>query len=281
MAEAANTARLAAVRRIVVHGGLAHTADIMACAIALAYGVPHDAEIARRNPTPEELDDPATLVLDVGGVHDPARLDFDHHGRGRDAEPKCAYKLLAEWLGADAELARLYPWYAAWNLVDVLGTNGTARRLGTTGEALEGFVAHPLADLVIRQFASDPAFRAQTVVKLARGIDKTRRCWTLINARAAMTEIAGLPVADLRGCGQDEVSRCSEAWMRPRRPACSVSRDSRGTGLTVLRHNDDPRLDFARCAGRPYALFAHPGGFVLKTRRPDDDLARILEDART
>lgn len=280
MAEDERVKRLGTVRRIVVHGGLAHTDDIMACAIAFAYGVPHDAAIERRNPTPEELADPATLVLDVGGVHDPERLCFDHHQRGRDDAPKCAYRLLAEWLGADAELSELYPWYAAWNLVDVLGTFGTARRLGTTGEVLEGFVGHPLADLVIRQFASDPVFRAQTVIKLSNGIDKTRRCWKLINERAVLVEIAGLPVADFRACTTDEVSRCSDAWMRAHRPACSLSRDNRGTGLTVLRYNDDPRLDFARCAGRPYSLFAHPGGFILKTRRPDDDLERILEDAR-
>ena len=281
MADAERQKRLGAVRRIVVHGGLAHTDDIMACAIAFAYGVAHDAEIARRDPTPEELDDPATLVLDVGGVCDPERLDFDHHQRARDAAPKCAYKLFAEWLGADAELAQLFPWYEAWNLVDVLGTNRTARLLGTTGEALAGFVGHPLADLAIRQFASDPVFRAQTAIKLSNGIGKTRRCWALINARAAMAEIAGLPVADLRGCTTDEVSRCSDAWMRPRRPACSVSRDNRGEGLTVLRFDDDPRLDFARCAGKSYALFAHPGGFVLKTRRLTDDLEQILRDART
>lgn len=272
--------QLGAVRRIVVHGGLAHTDDIMACAIAFAFGVPHDAAIERRNPTPEELEDPATLVLDVGGVYDPAHLDFDHHQRGRDEAPKCAYKLFAEWLGADEELSLLYPWYAAWNLVDVLGTHGTAQRLGTTGDVLEGFVGHPLADLLIRQFASDPVFRTQTVVKLSNGIDKTRRCWTLINERAVLATIAGLPVADMRACATDEVSRCSDAWMRLHRPACLVSRDNRGTGLTVLRFNDDPRLDFARCAGKPYTLFAHPGGFILKTRNLEDDLEQILKDAQ-
>ena len=94
--------RLAGVRLIVVHGGLAHMDDIMSCAIAYAFGVPHDAPIERRNPTPDELDSDKVLVMDVGGVHDPARLDFDHHQRAATDEPKCAFRLLAEWLGADA-----------------------------------------------------------------------------------------------------------------------------------------------------------------------------------
>ena len=92
---------LGKVRRIVTHGGLPHTDDIMACAIAYALGVPHDATIERRNPKPGELDALSVLVLDVGGVHDPARLDFDHHQRPRTAEPKFAFKLLSEWLGVD------------------------------------------------------------------------------------------------------------------------------------------------------------------------------------
>lgn len=280
MMEQERIERLKAVRRIVIHGGLAHTDDIMACAIAFAYGVSHDAAIERRDPTPAELQDLKTLVLDVGGVHDPDLLDFDHHQRGRDEAPKCAYKLFAEWLGVDEELSTLHPWYTAWNLMDVLGTNGTARYLGTTGDVLAGFVGHPLADLAIRQFTSDPVFRTQVVIKLSNGIDKTRRCWALINERAVMATVAGLPVADLRGCTTDEVSRCSDAWMRPRHPACLVSRDNRGKGLTVLRFDDDPRLDFARCIGKSYTLFAHPGGFILKTRRLDDDLTQILEDAR-
>ena len=98
------------VRKIVVHGGLAHMDDIMSCAMAYAFGVPHDAPIERRNPQPGELDDLATLVLDIGGVHDPARLDFDHHQRARTDEPKCAFRLFGEWLGVDDEMRQICPW---------------------------------------------------------------------------------------------------------------------------------------------------------------------------
>lgn len=272
--------QLHAVRKIVVHAGLAHVDDIMACALAYAFGVPHDAVIERRNPKPEELDDAATLVMDVGGVYDPERLDFDHHQRARTEEPKCAFKLLGEWLGADDELKTLFPWYTAWNLVDVCGPSATAAALGTTEDALEGFISNPLSDWVIRRFADDPDLRRKVALTLGNGLDLTRRCWREMQDKISVLQIGDFMVADMTACLTEEVSRCSEAWIRLHHPACILTNDSRGPGKTVLRCRDDPRLDFARCKGKAYTLFAHPGGFILKTATPDIDLAGILADAR-
>lgn len=273
-------AALGRVRKIVVHGGLAHMDDIMACAMAFAFGVPHDAAIERRNPKPAELDDLKTLVLDVGGVHDPARLDFDHHQRSRAEEPKCAFRLFGEWLGVDEEMRILCPWYVAWNDIDVLGPFQTAMRLGAPPESLAGFVANPLGDWVIRRFADDSTLRQKLTITLANELDLTRRCWRAIGPKVVLREIAGLPVADMTACLSEEISRCSEAWIRENHPACILLRDSRGEGYSLMRCLDDPRLDFARCIGKPYTLFAHPGGFILKTRTRDDDLAQILVDAQ-
>ena len=273
--------RLAGVRLIVVHGGLAHMDDIMSCAIAYAFGVPHDAPIERRNPLPDELDSDKVLVMDVGGVHDPARLDFDHHQRAATDEPKCAFRLLAEWLGADAELRVLCPWYTAWNYIDVCGTARTAAMFGAPVEALAGLVSNPLSDWVIRRFADDPTLRRKLSLTLSKELDLTRRCWRSMCPKIVEHKIAGLRVADLTGCLAEEVSRCSSAWARQHRPACLLMRDSRGAGYSLLRCADDPRVDFSRCAGRPYTLFAHPGGFILKTRTLDVDLEEVLSDAQS
>lgn len=273
-------ARLGGVRKIIVHAGLAHLDDIMSCALAYAFGVPHDAPIERRNPKLEELDDRTTLVMDVGGVHDPARLDFDHHQRARTDEPKCAFKLLGEWLGADDELKTLFPWYTAWNLMDVCGPYATAAAMGTTAQALEGFISNPLSDWVIRRFADDPDLRRKLALTLGNGIDLTRRCWNDIQTKIVVRQIGEFKVADMTACLTEEVSRCSESWIRQHRPACILTNDSRGPGKTLLRCHDDPRLDFARCQGKPYTLFAHPGGFILKTTVPEPDLDGILADAR-
>lgn len=276
--EAVQTA-LAKVRLIVVHGGIAHLDDIMACALAYAYGVPHNVQIDRRNPTLEELDSPAVLVLDVGGVHDPARLDFDHHQRPRTDEPKCAFKLLGEWLGEDETLSRLFPWYSVWNVVDVLGPFAAASSMGTTWADIEGLVDNPLADFVVRRFVDDPSFRCKTARSLGNGIALTLRLWSSLEENAVRLELCGLPVADFTACSTEAISRCSDAWIRLNSPACIISKDHRGEGLTILRCNDDPRLDFTRCEGKPYAAFCHPGGFLLKTASRSDDPAVAVSDA--
>ena len=270
---------LGKVRRIVTHGGLPHMDDIMACAIAYALGVPHDAVIERRNPKPGELESMTVLVLDVGGTHDPEHLDFDHHQRSREEEPKCAFKLFSEWLGVDEEFSMLFPWYATWNLLDVAGPNVTAAALGTTWDRLEGLVANPLADFVIRRFADDPSFRQKIVLTLSNAIGLTRRLWKSTNEKVVAREVCGLPAGDFTACATEEISRCSDIWIRLNRPALIISKDNRGEGLTILRCNDDPRLDFSRCAGRPYAAFCHPGGFLVKTRSRGDDPNAVVRDA--
>lgn len=267
------------VKKIVVHPGLAHLDDIMACAVAYACGVRHDAEIERRRPTAEELESAETLVLDVGGRHEPEKMNFDHHQRGRDEEPKCTFKLLSEWAGIDGEMAELFPWYKTWNLIDTCGPTETARMLGMPAGAIDGFMGNPLGDWVIRRFADDPALRHKMALSLGKGIEKTREYWKTLGAKTVETEVDGVRVTDLRGCQTEEISRCSEAWFRKAGTACAVMRDSRGDGLTFLRCGDDPRLDFARCAGKGYCLFAHPGGFILKTRDKGADVAAVIRDA--
>ena len=272
---------LGRVRRMIVHGGLAHVDDIVACAMAYAFGVEPGVRVERRNPTAEELEDPLVLVLDVGGVHAPGKLDFDHHQRRRDEPPKCAYKLFGEWLGVDEEMTRLFPWYAVWNLVDVRGPFALAGDLGGSEAVLQGLIGHPLGSFVIRHFADDPNFRDHVARSIGKEIQRTRTGWLAIQDKVIRKTICGLPVDDFTGCLTEEITRCSDIWVRLNKPACLISKDSRGNGVTLLRCRDDARLDFSRCAGRADVAFCHPGGFIVKTKSKEDDVGAIIQAALT
>jgi uncharacterized UPF0160 family protein len=67
------------ISKIIVHPGTFHADDTFAAAAALLLAP--GAELLRKDPTPEELEDPHVLVLDIGGIYNPAKRCFDHHQR--------------------------------------------------------------------------------------------------------------------------------------------------------------------------------------------------------
>ena len=92
-----------AIELILTHPGGSHKDEFLACCLLAArHGVP----IVRREPEQTDLDDPNVLVVDVGGEHEPARGNFDHHQFPRDHAPICALSLVLQDLGLyeDAEI---------------------------------------------------------------------------------------------------------------------------------------------------------------------------------
>lgn len=68
------------VALIIAHPGVFHADDVCAVAWLRLTGVA--APVVRRVPTPAEMADPAVMVIDIGGQHDAALANFDHHQRG-------------------------------------------------------------------------------------------------------------------------------------------------------------------------------------------------------
>lgn len=68
------------MRKIITHPGIFHADEVSAIALLLIIeAVPPGVEIARREPTLDDLNDPDTIVLDIGGVYNPSLMNFDHH----------------------------------------------------------------------------------------------------------------------------------------------------------------------------------------------------------
>ena len=84
------------IKRIVTHPGSAHKDDFLAtCVLISKYGAP----VYRRDPAPEEIDDPSVALVDIGGSDDASRSNFDHHQYPRQHAPSCALSLVLEALG--------------------------------------------------------------------------------------------------------------------------------------------------------------------------------------
>jgi len=64
---------------IITHPGSAHFDEMTAVSLILAAHADTEFHIERREPIPEELDNPDIWVVDIGNRHEPEKRNFDHH----------------------------------------------------------------------------------------------------------------------------------------------------------------------------------------------------------
>ncbi|MGY8690976.1 MAG: MYG1 family protein, partial [Verrucomicrobiales bacterium] len=138
------------IRQIVTHPGGAHKDDFLACSVLVHL---HQVPIHRREPTPEDLEDPSTCVVDVGGQHDPSKKNFDHHQFSQDEPPVCALSLVLKDLGLYEDARNFCEWLEPAEWLDCLGPIETAQRLGTHREVINQLLS-PIDVTLLKRFAS-------------------------------------------------------------------------------------------------------------------------------
>jgi uncharacterized UPF0160 family protein len=101
-AENGNVGHAGHFRLCITHPGVFHADEV--CAIAYLRLNGFRGAVERRVPTPEELANPKVLVIDIGGEHDPANGNFDHHQKGGAGArwttevPFAAFGLVYDWI---------------------------------------------------------------------------------------------------------------------------------------------------------------------------------------
>ena len=314
--------------KIITHGGNAHLDDFTACAMALVnwawdfqeyaategQTVPLTASlddacesviIERRDPTSDELEDPEILVLDVGGVYDPARRDFDHHQLPRGTK-ESAMSLFAASIGlpnggfngteqyepgsdkypADS-LASFFedafPWFRTRVSVDACGPFATAKDVGVEWDTIAKFLG-PLEDVILKTFENTtPKDRVYVVKPLAEMILRKHAAWEQViphvNYYRPWWSNNGFTVADFTAANPEETEACSD-MITKYVTGVAIFHDNRGPGLTLLRLHDDPRIDFTKVKDDKEVAFAHAGGFVVKTKSKNvDEALRLIRSA--
>ena len=278
------------VHTIVTHPGGAHKDDLLAaCVLAAIHGCP----IVRREPTPAELDDPDVAVVDVGGSHDPARSNFDHHHFPREHAPTCALSLVLDHLGLYHDALQFCDWLETAEWFDSRGPKKTGEWLGVPRRAISQLNS-PIDMTLLRRFGqvtrlepTDPLYVYMRMVGedlleylrvarerldfIARHVER----WT-IAAGDDRIETLFLPRTEPAA---DEPSSMLGSYIRARKLgdviAAIIYPDRRGEGFGIGRYEDHPRLDFSQVEGQPDVHFAHKSGFMCKTSASDP--ARLQE----
>lgn len=275
------------ITRILTHPGGAHKDEFLACSLLVAV---HGIEVVRREPTPEDLADPATAVVDVGGEHDPAKNNFDHHQFPADHPPACSLSLVLQHLGLYEDARRFCDWLEPAEWFDTRGPVTTAQWLGVDRDTLSKLNS-PVDVTLLRRFAKasrlgpgDPVWEVMRYIgeDLLEYLRSLRERLDFIAARAELWSVGNeevlflprtepLPDEPSSGIGRylDSIGKGAEV-------AALVYPDRRGSGYGLSRHNDDPRFDFTRIVAEPDVHFAHARGFVAKTSAAAPERLREL-----
>lgn len=276
---------------ILTHPGGAHKDEFLACSVLLAV---HPVPLVRREPTPADLDDPSTAVVDVGFRHEPALGNFDHHQLPKDHPPTCSLSFVLQHLGLYEDARQFCDWLEPAEWFDSRGPLRTTKWLGITPETLAK-LSSPIDLTLLSRFALASRLEPGqalwevmrmigedflTYVKTLRArlhfIAQHAQIWT-VDLAGTPAKILFLPRTDPL---PDDPSMGIERYIVSRGLATEivgiVSPDRRNSGYGLARYRDSARLDFTRIAQRPAVHFAHASGFVAKTSATDPAELREL-----
>ncbi len=268
------------ISKIVTHPGGAHKDDFLGVSLLVArFGVP----VERRIPTADELLDRSVAIVDVGGSHEPALMNFDHHHFPREHAPTCALSLVLDHFGLYKDARLFCDWLEPAEWFDSRGPKKTAEWLGVSRDAVARLNS-PLDVTLLRRFAAktelsagDPLYEVMRFVgadlfdflKSVRGriefVASRVEHWDLESGGDRIQAVF-LPRSDE---GSDEPSAALARYVRAEgleeSVAALVYPDRRGSGYGIARFNDHPKLDFCRIGEEPDVHFAHVSGFMCKT----------------
>jgi hypothetical protein len=290
---------MTAFSRIVTHPGSSHRDEFLACCVLLAF---HAVPIFRREPSEEDLADPTTAVLDVGGRHEPDLGNFDHHQFPADHPPVCSLSLVLQYFGLYDDARTFCEWLEPAEWFDTRGPVETARFLGVPREQLPK-LASPADVTLQRRFASaqqlspgEPLWEIMRWIgcDLVGYLKSMRAKLDLVATHGEFWEIPAPSPTDaplmalflprLNSAIDDPSSamvRFVENHANSEKVIGLVYPDRRGNGFGLTRHRDDLRLDFTRVADCPDVHFAHSRGFVAKTSANNPErLLELLQLAR-
>ena len=273
---------------VVTHPGGAHTDDFLSCCLlAASYEVP----IERRLPTEEDLTNNQHWVVDVGGKHEPALGNFDHHQFPIEQEPvQCALSLILKVLGLYETASKHCPWLEVTERMDVHGPNKTSAWMGINRDQLAQLHT-PAHFSLVKMFGklerletSDPLYKIMQVIggdllsylrtleqkiawfekhALIHPVTKGKETFYVLQVERSEE------VATDQSLGMFQFIEQHNAEKPDQLIIGTIMPDRRCDGYSLSRFQDHPCLDFNRVRDEQDVHFVHASGFVAKTERQD------------
>jgi hypothetical protein len=279
------------VHTSVTHPGGSHKDDLLAVCVLASL---HNCPIVRRDPTPAELEDPEVAVVDIGGSHDPAKSNFDHHHFAREHPPTCALSLVLAHLGIYEDALQFCDWLETAEWFDSRGPNKTSEWLGVPRRAISRLNS-PIDTTVLRRFAktsrlepSDPLYVVMKYIgdDLLEYLRVARERLDFVGAHVERWSIPHegevIEALFLPRVEADEPSAMLGSYIRAHKLesliAAIVYPDRRGGGFGIGRYEDHPHLDFSLVERESDVHFAHKSGFMCKTTATEPErLKQLIE----
>ena len=259
---------------IVTHPGSAHKDDFLATSVLLASL--DVSAVFRREPTPADLNDPHTFVVDVGMEYSPERHNFDHH---HDHSLPCAFHLIMRHLGYHDAAMSMYIWYPHMSMMDVRGPYRTAEHLGVDSNILFAS-SSPIEGYIISTFAkidsltsNDPlfVFMKELGENMITMIDRKMKRLKQLKAEAKIFPIKH--VKAVVSSIYNDPKLAMELYLKYLDDdliVMSITPSNRGAGWELMRLGENNAVDFRAIAKNPEIRFVHTTGFLAKTH---DNLA--------
>jgi len=273
--------------KIVTHKGGAHRDEFVACCLLLAsVSDSVQSVIERRDPTPEELEDVNTYVVDVGERHEPAKNNFDHHQQGAVG---CALTMVLDHLGL-LELARsTFAWIDFSESLDCRGPYATAAKLGISKEAFFQTLS-PVEAQMLQLFEQEKIIHPGMALYILmrqlgagwlRYLEDMEKRLALLPSRTEIIDVNGVNTMVVDIDGKDNpvlgLEQFCQAYEKEHgsKIGITITRDDRGDGYALFRREDHPRVDFRPLTGRPDMVFVHTLGFMGKTKAGVDPIELV------
>jgi hypothetical protein len=258
------------MNKIIVHPGSAHRDDFMAVSILLA--TLEEAEVFRRDPTSEDLADPATYVVDVGMQYDPEMNNFDHH---QDSSLPCAFHLVMEHFGYHEDALVVYGWYPLMSMMDVKGPHKTAEYFGVDASLLLAS-SSPIDGYILSRFSRVKSLGQDDLIykfmkemgrDLLALIELKKQRLERLKKEAEIVQVNHLKAIVSRI--DDHPKLAMELYLRflgDARIGVCITPSVRGKGWELMRFKDHKDVDFRALADRPEVRFIHANGYVATTK---------------